>query len=80
MPTLFRVGAWRVVIHSNDHPPPHVDAIGNGSAKFVIGRRRSDIRLVECRGIAPGDLRRLAAEIANRHDECLEAWRERHGN
>jgi hypothetical protein len=80
MPTLFRVGAYRIVIHSNDHPPPHVHAIGDGSATFESGFHRADIRLVACRGIALGDLRRLATEIANRHHECQVAWRNRHGS
>lgn len=47
MATLFHVGSYRIVIYANDHSPPHVHAVGDGAAKFELGRTADDVRLVE---------------------------------
>lgn len=80
MATIFRVGAFRVIVYSNDHAPAHVHAAGNGSAKFELGRGPDDVRLVEQRGVPVSDLRRIAKAIIERHAECLAEWRRIHGN
>jgi Domain of unknown function (DUF4160) len=81
MPTLFRVGSYRVVVFLNDHRPPHVHVIGAvGRAKFELGATPNDVALVESNGIRATSLRRIAAEIIERHQACLENWKKHHGN
>ena len=73
MPTLFRVGPFRIVVYFNDHPPPHVHAIGEGHATFTLGRASRDVALEKNHGIVKSDLRRIAKEIGMRHDE-IAGW------
>jgi Domain of unknown function (DUF4160) len=81
MPTLFQVGAFRIVVYLNDHSPPHVHAIGaGGHAKFELGRTPDDVILVETVGLSKTSLRRIAAAIVDRHGECRAGWRKHHGN
>ena len=81
MPTLFHVGAWRIVIYPNDHEPAHVHVVGPGGyAKFSIGRSRDDVALLEADGVPTSILRRVAAQIIDRHAQCLESWRAIHGH
>jgi hypothetical protein len=65
----------------NDHTPPHVHVPGpDGRAKFELGATPGDVLLVECDGIAAAMLRRIAAAIIERHDECLKNRERHHGN
>jgi hypothetical protein len=65
----------------NDHSPPHVHVMGpDGRAKFALGTTPDDVLLVECEGVAAAMLRRIAAAIIERHDECLKTWERHHGN
>jgi hypothetical protein len=80
MATLFRIGGYRIVVYSNDHPPSHVHAIGEGRARFELGGSPADVRLTEQIGVSVGDLRRIAREIIARHAECLACWSEHHGD
>lgn len=81
MPTLFHVGAWRVVIFPNDHEPAHVHLVGpEGYAKFAIGRRPDDVSLLETEGVPTPILRRAAAQVIDRHAQCLESWSAIHGH
>jgi hypothetical protein len=77
---LFLVGRVRIVVYSNDHPPPHVHAVGAGRARFELGEVPSDVRLVECDGMSTSELRRITEAIIARHGECLESWRRHHGH
>ena len=79
MPTLFELDGHRVVIFLNDHAPAHVHVLGEGRAKFMLGHGPKDVRLVEVDGIGVAVLRRVAAAIAARHAECLQAWERLHG-
>jgi len=75
MPTLFWVGPYRVTVYVNDHPPAHVHAIGSGgSAKFELGAVPDDVTLTEVFEIPTSNLKRIAATIIERHQECLEHW------
>jgi hypothetical protein len=81
MPALFHVGRYRIVIYLNDHGPAHVHAIGpDGYARFALGRSQGDVALMEVEGISRASLRRIAAAIIDRHDECSAAWRMFHGD
>ncbi len=81
MPALFTVGPYRIVIYLNDHAPAHVHAVGpDGYARFELGRNQDEVALMEVEGIPRTSLRRIAAAIINRHDECKEHWRKIHGD
>ena len=81
MPTLFHVGAWRIVIFPNDHEPAHVHVIGpEGYAKIAIGRSPNDVTLLETDGVPTPILRLVAAQVIDRHAQCLESWRAIHGH
>jgi len=81
MPTLFQVGAYRVVIFVNDHSPAHVHVIGAGGfAKVQLGDTPADVALVETMGISRVRLRRVVGEIIARHAECRNVWSKIHGN
>jgi hypothetical protein len=81
MPTVFVHGAYRIVVYLNDHAPAHVHAVGpDGNARFLLGDGPEEVRLVDVDGIGKKDLRGLAAEVIDRHEECLTAWRSIHGN
>lgn len=76
MPTLFRVGAFRIVVYYNDHPPPHVHAVGDGHARFALDDTIRDITLEENHGIVARDLHRIAREIGSHHEQCLAGWKQ----
>ena len=81
MPTLFRVGPYRVTIYVNDHTPAHVHAVGaRGNAKFELGAKPGDVTLTEAFGIPTTNLKGIAAAIIDRHQECLDHWEQHHGD
>ena len=81
MPTIFSVGAYRIVVFANDHAPAHVNVLGpDGHAKFVLGLGAVDVALTEVDGIGKRDLRRIAAAIIDRFDECMATWEKMHGD
>jgi hypothetical protein len=80
VPTLFSVGAYRVVIFVNDHAPPHVHALGpDGHARFALGVSPEGVVLLESSGIPRRALARIAAEIIDRHAQCRWRWENFHG-
>lgn len=80
MPTLFQVGSHRVMVYLNDHTPAHVHAIGaGGHAKFELGATPDDVVLVEVDEISTSSVKRIAAAIIDRHEECLKNWEKHHG-
>ena len=57
MPTVFRFGAYRVVICPNDHRPPHVHVVGNGhEAVFELRCPKGPVELRENYGFSRRDL------------------------
>jgi hypothetical protein len=82
MPTVFAVGAYRIVVYPNDHQPPHVHAVGpGGEARFALGRRPADVRLMDAASTIPrAAMRAITAEVIDRHPECLAKWRKIHGD
>lgn len=75
MPTLFRIGNVRIVIHTHDHAPAHVHAIGkDAEAKFRI----SDMLLMSSYGFDEKTIRNLGKFLTERKERLLEAWNEIH--
>lgn len=81
MPTVFEVGAYRIVVYPNDHRPAHVHAVGpDGEGRFALGSAPGDVYLMDVDGIPRAELRKIAEQIIDRHQECLDKWREIHGD
>jgi len=72
---------YRVTVHTNDHPPPHVHALGKGlDARFVLNCPEGPIELWDFLGPWKWqELNELGAEIAERLDACCTKWSEIHG-
>jgi hypothetical protein len=81
MPTVLRIGAWRVVIYPNDHRPAHVHAIGQGcEAVFDLHCSKGPPELRENYRFGPKQISRIEkALIANLATLCSE-WERIHGD
>lgn len=80
MPTIFVVAGYRVMILTNDHPPPHVHVIGGaGRAKIRLACAEGLVDLVWHYGIPRSDMRRILVAVeAEIVRLCLE-WEAIHG-
>lgn len=66
----------RLMIHSDDHPPAHVHAVGpDAEAKIEIETQK----VVWTYGYTSKALARIVEEVRNRREQLLEAWHEIHG-
>jgi Domain of unknown function (DUF4160) len=80
VPAIMGTIIWyknvRIMIHSDDHLPPHVHAVGPGAeAKIEIETQK----VIWAYGYQNKTLIRITEEIRNRQEELLEAWHEIHG-
>jgi len=81
MPTNLRFGGLRVVIYTNDHPPPHVHVIGPGAdARIALGGEGERPALITNEGLSRRELERALAEIGRNRVLLLQRWREIHGD
>ena len=81
MTTIFRVHGLRVVIYSNDHPPPHVHVIGpDGEARIALGDENQHPSLMANDGLSRRQLAASLSEIDENRVLLLQCWREIHGN
>ena len=67
MATVFRSPRrYRVVVNSNDHPPPHVHAFGKGcEARFRLHCPDGPVEFWDCEGdLTLAHLNELGGEIA----------------
>lgn len=74
MPTIARVGPYRVFFYSNEGlEPPHVHIQRDTSlAKFWI----EDVALVSATGFSARELRQIERLVSDKQTEWLEAWHE----
>jgi hypothetical protein len=75
MVTVHRAFGFRLVMFTNDHAPPHVHVFGQGGEAKIELRSGRDVTVVWVNGIARNDLRRLIAEVQEKHTMLLDAWR-----
>ena len=67
----------RIVIHSRDHSPPHVHAIGpDAEAVFNL----ITMELIRADGFDSKSVKQIGQFIWSRKIELLEAWNEIHKN
>jgi hypothetical protein len=74
MPTVLRLGPYRLYFHSHEpNEPPHIHVDrDNRSAKFWL----SPIRRAWNRGFADHELRNIRGLVFEHQRELLEAWHE----
>jgi hypothetical protein len=72
MPTVLRVGPYRLFFYSGDaHEPPHVHvAREDGVAKFWL----DPVRLAHSRGFRRAEVRTIGRLVGEHARELLEAW------
>ena len=78
MPTILRVGPYRLFIYSADRDEPvhvHVEREDN-VAKFWL----SPVRLERSGGFGGAELRRIQRIVESRGEDLVEAWNEYFGN
>ena len=81
MPTILRLRNIRVVIYSNDHPPPHVHAIkpDGARAKFDLSCPNGPVTLVEQMGFRAAEIVEVGAAVAENLVSICAQWRVIHG-
>ena len=65
------------MIYTQDHPPPHVHAVGNGSAKIAIDEPIA--RVLENRGLSGPDIKRALDAVQGERTRMLDIWGTIHG-
>jgi hypothetical protein len=81
MPTVFRIGATRVVIYPNDHRPAHVHVIGVGKqAVFNLHCPDGPPGVRENHGFSTVDLNVFARRMQSEIGPLCNEWRMFHGN
>ncbi len=74
MPTIFRVGAYRIYFVSHDlKEPPHVHVDREKySAKFWL----QPVALARNLGFGAHELKSIERMIVEKEHDCMEAWNE----
>jgi len=81
MPTVWRTGAFRVVIYPNDHRPAHVHVLGRGSEAILdLHCPHGPVELRENYHCSVADLRSVARELKDHLVELCMAWESIHGS
>lgn len=76
LPTALRRHGLRVVIRTNDHPPPHVHVrAGSGMVKIMIAENRFTDR----RRMDQATLRMAMRTVRDNRAFLLQAWKRIHG-
>ena len=75
MPTITRIGAWRVVVYPNDHRTAHVHVIGAGrEAVFNLNCPSGPPELRENYGFSIAQLNTISAALANDLERLCAEW------
>ncbi|MEK7343962.1 MAG: DUF4160 domain-containing protein [Pseudomonadota bacterium] len=75
MPTVWRDGNLRVVIYTDDHPPPHVHVFGDGETKIAL----IEPEVVRVVSADWRESRRALTIVREKRDYLIERWNEIHG-
>lgn len=72
---------YRIVVNSNDHPPPHVHAYGKGrEARFRFFCPDGPVELWDhAGGWTLVELNALGQEVADHIEGCCDSWSKIHG-
>lgn len=81
MPTVMRIGGYRVVIYLNDHRPAHVHVLGgDGSAVFPLNCYRKPVELRESQGLTRIEARRICLLLEDAVQALCSEWRRYHAD
>lgn len=81
MPTIMRIGRWKVVVYFNDHPPEHVHVLGGGGeAVFNLNCPDGPVAYRESHAMSASDLRRIQAVLNEELAAACLSWEEIHGD
>ena len=76
MVTVHREAGFRIVIRTNDHPPPHVHVQhADGEAKIEL----DPVRVVEVYGLSKSQVRTAMDMVKAKAFVLLTEWRQIHG-
>lgn len=81
MPTVLREGNLRIVIYTDDHPPPHVHVhvFGDGETKIALSGPQNMAEVVRILGADRRESRRALQIVREKRDYLLEKWNGIHG-
>lgn len=79
MPTVLREANLRVVIYTDDHPPPHVHVFGDGETKIALVGQDGAAEVVRIVGADRRESRRALDIVREKRDYLLERWKDIHG-
>jgi hypothetical protein len=79
MPTVLREGNLRVVIYTDDHPPPHVHVFGDGETKIALFGGEGVAAVVRIVGADRRESRRALDIVREKRDYLIERWNGIHG-
>lgn len=80
MPTVLRIGAWRVAVYPNDHRPAHVHVMGQGhEAVFTLNDPAGTVSIRENYGFPARDVIRIQGALEENLAALLRAWEGIHG-
>ena len=81
MPTVLRFGAFRIMIFTDDHGPPHVHAIGGDErAVFLLHCAAGRVSMRSDTGLTRADIRKLSRFLEDNVVMLCESWRLVHGH
>jgi len=79
MPTVLRLGSWRIVIYPNDHRPTHVHVVGkDAEAVFNLHCPSGAPELRENYGFSGPQLTGIRNFLAENLDLLCAKWSEIH--
>lgn len=81
MPKVVEADGFRVVVWSNDHPPPHVHVFkAEGECLVAIGRPgREGVSLMKVRGMPFMGVKAALSLVAKHQWAAWQVWRKVHG-
>lgn len=78
MVTIYREGAFRIWIYTDDHDPAHVHA-RNADGECRVNIEASRPVIISNNGIRTGDIQRRLRIGAENREAFLIQWRRHHG-
>ena len=81
MPTVLTIRDIRIVIYSNDHPPPHVHAIRRDGAwaRLRLNCPAGPVELMDQEGFRGAAIAALMHGVGARLPAICAKWRDIHG-
>lgn len=79
MPTVWREANLRVVIYTDDHPPPHVHVFGDGETKIALTATHGQAQVVRIVGADRRESRRALDIVREKRDYLIGKWNDIHG-